>query len=116
MSGQRSIIGKYAVAADNAVVGNMHIGHNEVVVADNRFARSRGTAVYRAAFADDIVVANLDSGVLAVELQILRDGGYDGTWKDLAVLTDTGSWKDCHIRTNPRVVADDDILIYGGEI
>ena len=57
MAGQRSVVRHNGFVTDNTVVGDVHVGHNPVLVADNRLALVlRGAAADRAEFANRISV------------------------------------------------------------
>ena len=57
VTGQLRVVGEDGVAANLTIVGQMHVSHDPVVVADTRHARIRGRSyVERAEFADRVAV------------------------------------------------------------
>jgi hypothetical protein len=66
-------LAKMIVVADDAVVRDVHVGHDPVVVADAGDAAAvRGAAVEGDELADRVAVADDQFGRLAVELLVLR--------------------------------------------
>ena len=116
MTGEGGVVGQHAMVADHAVVCHMDIGHQQVAVADDRLAAGGGAAVDGAAFAYDVVVADLHRGVFARELQVLRYGSNHRTGEYLAVLADACTGEDGHIGGYPSAVANLHILTDSGEI
>ena len=58
MAGERRIIGKYGMAAHNAIMGNVDIGHDPVIIPQNRFATTMiRSPVDGAILTNDIPVA-----------------------------------------------------------
>ena len=74
------LTGKLGGVADNAtvakfaVVGNVHVLHEEIVVAYYCFAFAGCATTDGDVLTDTIVVANLAGGLFATELEILRFG------------------------------------------
>jgi hypothetical protein len=96
------------VIADRTVMGNMHIGHKKVLVPDRRDSETfRCTLVDRAAFAEDIPVADDQFRVFPSVFQILWRCSETGELKDLSVATkgcptlDTGMMSHNRARTDP---------------
>src|SRR5271165_4793314 len=86
MAGERSGIDEHHMIADEAVVPDMRIGHDENVAADaGDTATFRGTAVDGDAFADDVVVTHLQPRYLAREGHVLRVHPHHGEGIDLVV-------------------------------
>ena len=76
---------------NNAVVCNVHVFHQQIVVAHScGSARGRSTRDGYV-FADTVVVANLAEGVFAGKLQILRFGGNACSGKNLVIVAQSGS-------------------------
>ena len=64
MSGQAGVVGHDDVVPQHAVMGDVHIGHDPVVVADARDAGVLdGAAIDGAKFTDGVVVADDQLGV-----------------------------------------------------
>ena len=89
--GQRRGVAEDRVAADVAVVRDVGVGHQQVVVADaGDAAAARGAAMDGHELADDVAVADDDPRRLAAELQILRDQADRGHREDLVAVADLG--------------------------
>ena len=116
MTGEGGIVGQHTVVADDTIMSHMDIGHDKVAIAYNSLAAGGGAAVDGAAFADGIVVTNLDSGVFSGELKVLRYGGNDSTGEDATVLTNTGTGEDGYIGAYPSAVAYLHIFTNGSEV
>ena len=115
LAGQRHAVGKDAVAAHHVIVGDMHIGHQQIVAADHRLAARRRTAGDGHAFADIVVIADLGGRILSLELQILRQAGDRSSRMDFATLADACTVVDDGTRADPAVVADSDVTRYIGK-
>src|SRR5581483_961153 len=72
MPADARVRGDHHVAADLAVVSDMRIGHQHIVVAEPRDVALAGRAMDGHALPDDIVVAEPGVALLALELQVLR--------------------------------------------
>ena len=71
--GQGRVVGHDCLAANDAVVRDMHVRHNPVVVTENRLTLVLGgTAADRAKFADRIPVTDRERGRLVRILLVLR--------------------------------------------
>src|SRR5690606_19267195 len=96
--------------ADQAVVGDMAIGHDPVVVADpGNAAALHRAAVDGAELPDDVAVADLEQGRLALVLLVLRILAYRGELEDPVTAADPGRPADHHVRSDPGIVADLDV-------
>ena len=102
-------IGQNAVVADDAIVRNVHVGHEQAVATDAGFATVHGAAVHGHALPNHGVVADYGNGLLTGELQVLGHGPDHGTRKYLAILPDAGTVHDGHVRPNPSAFPDFDI-------
>jgi hypothetical protein len=123
VAGKRGIIDENTVTADHAVVTDMDVGHQQVVVADGGFGTILDrTAMNGDALADDIVVADDKTRGLALVFQVRRIfthgrelvnavmladdsrpfyhhmGGDNGALTDLNVGSDDGPGTHLHIR------------------
>src|SRR5512138_3476806 len=89
MTSQTRRIRKNEMAAEMTVMGNVHIGHQEIL-------RPNGgcpTALYRRPvdchiFPENVVVADDHLGLFAVVIQMLRRGADRDKWMQLAPCTD----------------------------
>jgi hypothetical protein len=125
MAGQLGVVREYGVIADLAVVREMHVGHDPVVVADPRHARVLGCAAIKGAkFAYRVVVADFEPRRLAVVFFVLRHlsqrhelvnavigadpgmPGYDRVRADAAARSDFKMLAYDRIRTNFDVGGD----------
>ena len=119
VAAERRHVAEDGVVADVAVVRHVHVGHEDVVIADARdAAAARGAAVHGDELAKDVAGADRQPGVLAVELEILRNLADRRERVDLAVVAELGSAVDhrrgadaavragAHQRPDDRVGAD----------
>jgi hypothetical protein len=65
-------VGDHNVVADVAVVGEMHVRHDEAPGADRGLERRGGSAVDRRVLANDGSLPDLDPGLLTGVLEVLR--------------------------------------------
>ena len=102
-----------AVVADNAIVRDVNVGHQQGVAADLCHALSAGlcAAVDRHTLTDVHIVSDLHISDLPFILKILRDGSHDGSGKHLAVLShpDVGIYH--RMRMDPATVTDLHVII-----
>lgn len=84
------IVREDGVAPDLALVGNMGIAQEEVVVADSSGSLRLGAAMDGDVLAKGIVIANVEVGLLALELQVLRPSAERGKGVGITALTDGG--------------------------
>ena len=88
MPRERSIIGENSVVANLAVMRDMTVGHNPIIVAYLGYANILGgAAIKRAKFSNDIPLANLQTGGLACIFFILRNFPYRGELKNFVLPT-----------------------------
>ena len=104
LSGQLAGIADYHVVADNAVVCNVAIGHDETVVADYGLAFGCCAAVYGDALAEHTVIAYDSEGVFSAELEVLR------------YTAQHCSWEDCYILAKARAGKDGDVAAYAATV
>src|SRR2546430_9785358 len=110
MAGELAGVGEHRVAADLAVVREVHVGHDPVVIAHARTAAiQRGAAVDGDALAEGVAVADLDRGVLAAVLLVLRRRAERGEMEDLVVAPDAQSPVEHDVRADPAALADFDL-------
>ena len=66
-------IGKHRMIGDMAIMGDMHIGHEQIIVAYARHpATAGGAAMDRALLPKHVTVADFEQRALAAEPQVLR--------------------------------------------
>src|SRR5207249_11958532 len=95
VAGHLDAVGEDDVVPDDAIVGDVDVRHDEAALADRGLARRGGAAVDRAVLADDRAVADLDPGLLALVLEILR------------IVTDDRPVPHLHAGPDPGVALDD---------
>ena len=100
-----------AAVAYQGIVGHVYAFHQQVVVAHDGASFGSCAAVHGHVLTDEVVVANLGGRILALELQVLRDGTDDGTGKDGVAVADAAAVQDAGMGHNLVVVADDHILV-----
>jgi hypothetical protein len=99
------------VVADGAVVRDVGVGHQQVVVADaGHAAAARRAAMDGHELADHVAVADHHPRRLAAELQVLRHQADRGHREDFVVVADLGDAVDDARRADPAVTADADVL------
>lgn len=107
MACQGRVVGQNGLVADLAIMGDMHIGHDPVVITDPRHpAILGGAGVEGAELADGVAVADLQAGRLAGIFFVLRHAAERGMCMDLVGLTDRGDALDHAVRTYFGVGAD----------
>ena len=117
--GQLHGVGQDQVAAELAVVRDVHVGHDPVVVAQARDAGVlHGAGVDGHELADRVAVADLQAGGFAGVLLVLRRPADRRELKDAvaladgrvaldhAVRTDRAARADAHVRADHRIGAD----------
>ena len=88
LSGQLGGIGHDDVIAQLAVVCDVAVRHDEVVVTDDGFAFTEGSAVHGNELTDVAVVPDDGPGLFTVELKVLRDATDGCMREDVTVITD----------------------------
>ncbi len=119
MTGESSGIGQEHVVANRGIVADMGIGHDQRVAADPCHSAALGRAsVDGHTFANDVLVANLDTRIFSAEAQVLRldaDGAKRKepvTGADLCRAVDDNvrdqfaTLSQFHIRTHDTIGAD----------
>ena len=96
--------------AQDAVVRNMRVRHEETVVADARLFPLTCRTVYRRTLADRRAVANERIALLALELQILRHLTNGRPLEYMAVTTDLRPLLDHDVRADLRPLTDLDMV------
>jgi len=110
MPGQSGVVYQNAVVAEYAVVANMHIGHQQVVITDGGFAAIlHGAPVNGDPFTDNVVITDHQSRGLAFVFQIGSVLPHGGELVDVVVLADAGGALDHHMGGNHCSRADFDI-------
>ena len=95
------------MVTDDAVVCDVHVIHRENMTTDTgHHSPAFSTAMNRAKFPNQIVVADLDHRRLALELQILRFCSDRGELEDMIARSNGGVALDHRIRANNGVRAN----------
>ena len=98
------------MVADDAVVRDVHVGHDPVVVADARRAAAfAGAAVQRDELADQVAIADDQLALFAAEFLVLRDRADRGELEDAVVAADARRAFDDDVRADRRAFADLDV-------
>ena len=74
----------HEVVADHAVMGDVAVGEQNVVMAEAGEVRLVGRAMYADIFAKDIAIANQQARLAALVLQVMGLGAHAGEGKELA--------------------------------
>src|SRR3989344_5141692 len=107
MPRQAGAVGENRMIADTAVVRDMTIRHDEIVMADPRHtAAGNGAATERAILPDDVTVADLQPGRLALVTQMLGGVPQRRELIDSVVFSDARRSVDHDMRADPGVIAD----------
>src|SRR5581483_11360397 len=111
MTGELAGVRKNYVVADFAIVSDMGVGHDPVVVPDLGYSLSlRGADVDRAVLANGVVIADLQTAGLTVVLLVLWDFAQAGERINVIVATDAGAPGQNDVRTHGGARADLDML------
>ena len=95
---------------DDAVVCNVRVRHEEVVVADDgRLVPRDGSAMDRAELTEDVPVADHERRRLALVLEVLRRPAERGQLEDPVVLADRRGALDHGMRADGRTRSDRDV-------
>jgi hypothetical protein len=113
MACQLGVVGEDGLVADLAIVRQMHIGHDPVVVAQASDAGIlRRAAIEGAELADRVAVADLEPGRLAGILLVLRGFTDRAELEDAIVAADAGMSGQHHMRTDHSAIANLDMLAH----
>lgn len=107
MPRKRGVVCKNNVAADFAVMGNVAIRHNQVMVTNTCHpATPNGSTVERGRFSNDVVIANNELGGFVFVAQVL--GRLAKTYKrvNLAVFANGAGARNNRMRGNPAALAN----------
>ncbi len=104
-----------AAVTDFAVMGDVHILHEQVAVAHDGLTFRSCASADGDILADAVVVANLACGLLAFELEVLGLGGDAGSGEELVPIADACAEMDGDAVQELVVVTDDNILIDDAE-
>ncbi len=95
------------MVANHAVMADVRVGHDQVVVAQGRFGTIlNGATVNRHAFADHVVIADDQTGFFTFVLEIGRVLAYRRKLVDAIVPTNPGRSLENYVGTDHRTLAD----------
>ena len=98
------------LAADVAVVGDVHVRHEEIAIADRRAAAATGGAsMNRHELAKDVAPADVERGRLALVLQVLRRQADRGKGIELRAVADRRMAIDHGRRADAAVSPEHDV-------
>lgn len=86
-AGQFCAVANDAFIANDVVVGDVYPLHEQVAAAYHCLVLGSGTTVYGDILAEGVVVSNFRSCLLAMELQVLWNGSYDGTGEEFVTIS-----------------------------
>jgi hypothetical protein len=111
VAGQSRVVRKYGIVTNVAVVRDVTISHNPIVVPERRFSATvRGPSVYAAVFADDVVLANLECRVSRIiEFFILWIFAYRTKVINFCATSDPSWTLDDDMRADPTSLSDFDV-------
>src|SRR5476651_1420198 len=88
---KRGVIGKNAAIADHAVMGDVSIHHQQIIIADTGdFSALSGAAVNGHTLANTVAMADFNPGRFTSILQVLIHFADSGELIDLIIFTDSG--------------------------
>ncbi|MEJ1971278.1 MAG: hypothetical protein WDM96_01770 [Lacunisphaera sp.] len=106
VAGQRGLRAHDEVVADDAVVRDVRVGQQHVVVAEDGELARLGRAVHADVLAEHVAVADAQAGIAAGVLQIVGLGANAGEGKHLALLADRRPALDVGVVVEDAAVAD----------
>src|SRR3984957_8208720 len=110
MAAQRRAVRKHDVVADDAVMGDVTVGHEEAAVADRGDAAAvLGAEIHRDAFAQVASGADDEAGRAAAIARRLRRRAERDERIDHGAGTDRRVAGEVHVGDQPAAVADDDM-------
>ena len=116
VTGERCGVGENRLVPDMAVMRDVRVGHEEIVVADLGDSSTAGRAAMdRDELSNDVAAADLEPRQLAAELQVLRDQADGGHRENLVFVADLGEavddrgGADVAVAPDPHVLADDHV-------
>ena len=110
-SGKLGGVANDAAVAYHAIVSDVHVLHEQVVVAHDGGSLGSCTARDSYVLTDGVVVADLASGDLALELQVLRLCGKTGACQHLVAVSDACALINSDAILEHVVIADNDVAV-----
>src|SRR2546421_6543457 len=110
VAAERRHVAENRVVADVTVVGDMHVRHEHVPIADRRHpAAAARAAMDGDELAEDIAAPDDQTRFLAFELEILRRETDRGEWKNLRAVADVGPAVDNRRGAYDAIGAETDV-------
>src|SRR5690606_12551924 len=110
VTGKRRVVDQNAVVGNDAVMANMCIGHDQVVITDGGFSTVlHGAPVDGHPFPDHVVIADHQTRRLTLVFEIRRILTYRRKLVDAVVSTYTSRPLDDYVGCNHRTLADLDV-------
>src|SRR5690606_6540195 len=107
------VVGQNDVVAQAAIMRDMRIGKEQIVVANNRRATMfYGTGVHGHTFADRAVFANHQRGINGAVMRTLRIATDNGRRPDRGTLADRGSAKNHDMAYQLHVITQHNLWPY----
>ena len=115
MSSKCSCICQNGMFTDMTIVCNMHISHNQNIVANRCFHSVGSTFIYGTIFTDGNIVADYYQRFFTGIFHILRNSRNYGARKYFTISSDSGTFHYGNMRTNPGSFANFDIVMNGNK-
>jgi hypothetical protein len=109
------IITHDTIISYDTIVGEVAIGLDQAVLADNRPIPVLCAPVNRHKFPYGSTVADHDLGIFTLEFQVLRNSSDHSSREYAAILADPGSLHNGYIRTDPGAITYFNVLMYNCE-
>jgi hypothetical protein len=91
-------------------MGDMGVGHEKIVISEDRFSAVAGSPVDGHKLAEGIVIADYELGPVILELQVLGDFADGAELKNPAALADGGELFNHHMGPHGGVVPDPHLI------
>ena len=108
-------IDEYAVVADEAVVGHMHIRHQQAVFSNGSFELVSCTAANGNKLPDNRILTNMGFRFFSGKFEILRHRRDRGAGIDLHIPAQPGAVPQNYVGADPASVIDDYIFMNRGK-
>lgn len=115
VSGEGSIVSEDAAIANDAIVGDVDVCHEQAIFANFGFPAVGCAFVECAALADDGSAADEKFGEFAPIFEVLRDAGDDCAGVDFHIIANPCAVADGYVISDPAIVTDLHVLLNVGE-
>jgi hypothetical protein len=113
--GEGDSVGEHAVFPDEAIMGHVDVGHEQRAGTNFSHMGSFRAPVQGDVFTHDDPVTELHEAVLTIVFKVLRHRPNYCAREDFTAFANAGPIHDGHVRPNPSVVSDDNVLGDGRE-